>query len=476
MPAERETIPIAGFEKGEQPDFGDNVSIPAWYRLINLYYNSPDELRGRPHRVTQYTNSAHNGLARSPKNALIRLADGNLYVGNSLVDTMDGTGDLVYAHMHDRTILAAGSTAYVLNEAGDTLTSLSHSNIYVVETGQGAFNMRAVFVSSDDKRQAFYSVWMSPDDIGTLITATEANDEYTEGGYLEPVDYDIIDIHKFAGEWVIFTLQCIYRVTLNTDEQGFDPTPIRAFDINIRNIRPVRLGTMIVFWSDKGLWSYSIGENGPTIQPFNTEGIYRTLADSVVDAEARLTADETRGLLFVKPSNSAAVTHVFNFNRNAWTRWDWMVEHAITIGQDTYAVKYADGKTYLLDEADASEEEPYDFTIQSGLWGFGDPRLRKRWAHIGLSVVHDEIMDLALEVIADNIVPNYTPISQVYQPEISRIEQETSAWGRRGSILIQGENRGNLIIPVNDVNNPPIFVDTLIKKPRIPKDLQNAAD
>ena len=472
--AEVANIPIYRFESGQQPDFGETVSLPGWLKLSNLYYNSANEIRGRPHRVVQNSNSALNGLARSPKNTVLALADGNLYNGGSLVAAMGGSGDLVYAHMRDRTILAAGGNAYQLDEAGTTLSNLAHTNVYVVESGQGPFNDRVIYVSSTDKRQPYYSVWGLATDIGTLITATEANDEWTEGGYLNPVDYDIIDIHQFAGEWVIFTLQAIYRVTLNADEQGFNPRIIRQFDVNILDIRPWRFRTGILFWSDRGLMTYSIGENGPVIQDLNMTGVFRTITSQLVESEARLSSDESRSLFFIKPSNATTVTWVYNLRRDAWTEWDFQIEHAVNVGANAYVGKYADGDVYLLDDKDTGEAEPYDFTIQSGLYGFGDPILRKRWDTIGMSFHHTEILDLSIEVISEDIVSSYVPIKQTYQPEIARVEQKSNNSGRRGSILIIGTNRGEFTLPVNDEQNPPIYVKTYVKKPRIPKDQLNA--
>ena len=153
-----------------------------------------------------------------------------------------------------------------------------------------------------------------------------------------------------------------------------------------------------------------------------------------------------------------------------------MIEHSVNISNSTYVGKYGDGKTYLLDDIDANTEEPYTFIIQSGLVGWGDPNSRKRWKSVGINTVHDDMLDLSMEVVSENIVPSYTPVLQQYQPEISRVEQYTGTHGRRGSLLIQGINRGQLILPVNDEQNPPLYVKTLIKKAPIPSDGQNAAD
>lgn len=473
LKAQPDLFNIAQLGGGERPDAGDNVALPALYRLLNFYYATPQELRGRPHCSPHLENVGQiKGLARAADNSLLYLAAGNLYGPDGLIGPMTGVGDLVFAHMRDRTILAAGENAYQYNSDG-SLVDLEIPNIYVVETGYGPAYDRAIYVGRGDRKQAYYSNWGVAGDLGTVIPGA-IEDEWTEGGAMDPTAYDIIDIHLFGGEWVIFTAQAIYITRFAYDEHGFDPVTRRQFDINILDVRPVRFAGGVFLMSDRGLIAYSIGEQGPTVGGDNVnQGILRTLMSQLVPAEARMNVDDTRGLVFIKPNNTFGYTWVLSRATGTWSRWNVRVENAVTISGITYITLTGDQTVYILNDTGG---EGYDFSIQTGLVTCGSPNFRKRWRTIGLCTVHDSIIDVALKVIAENIVPGETPIRKTYQPEVSRIEQGTGAHGRRASLLVDGFNRGELIIPIGDEANPPLYTELLVKKPKTPKGFGSAAD
>lgn len=448
---------------GVVKDGGQSLSLPNFKRLLNLYKPDGQHIYSRPHKSVAYNAVNIQGFMKDAENNFYWVADRKVYKNGTQIGTCNGSGDVRYTFQQNWIVFCCGSSAFRIRN--DAVTDLVKQNVYDVTSGQGPNWERVLYASTNDLYYPFYSEWGLPEDVGEDIASAKYGNLVSEGGDLNKVDSPLLTtkgLFWFAGEWILFTRKYIYRVTLNSDEIGFDPILIKQFifddeDAEILDVRPAKIGAGIVFMTTKGVYIYTIGENGPTIQKMSQQGNQLQLIADVVEGEARFFVNGKRGIVILNPSLASEYVWVFNVNANDWTEWDLKITDMITVGKNTYARIQGYNDIFLLDESTNPDDESFEILFETGVTDFGD-RTTKILREIQMNLSADSFFEVAMAAKANKKSGKNTTYT-TYSGEYDVIRHRVSATGERMSFSVSIKNNGFMTFENGKEQNPVFTLD-----------------
>ena len=445
------------FKGGYRPDYGNLVEVPGWRKLFNLYLDSEEQVYGRPHlKATGFSNIT--GIGISHDNQLVVASNGTLYIGNSPVAGITGSGRLSFDYQTDRTIVCTGGQPVLWD--GINTKQIPRTNIYSLATAGGAYKARLYAVDTENRKRLWVSEALDPSDFAeTFLTDPSgiADDKKTSGGRFYGFSHDILDIREYDNKIVILTEKAFYSMVDaldNTIENvGYFPTLVREYDIDVYDAKPARLTKALLFLNGTGIYLY------PEFDRVPMTGIERTIRALLINGNSHISVDRMRRLIYLCPDDSTPETYIFHVDWKMWTKWDIGIKDCVLIDNVTYA-HTVDDNLYTLEDTKFAGLVPYDITIQSGLSGFDNPSTRKRFKSLSVEFQSEDQFNYFLDILTEKIDLDSIAMNQLLDPT-DRIDTNVGGQSERGSIICIFTNYGQFRL-----SN--IMVNYAEKQPRIP--------
>ena len=406
---------IEKFE-GQRPD-SEYAPLPAWHTFRNLWADQGKKIHSRPFYVP--ASGQHNeiqGMFYDSSNQLVFIADGTLYRNFTPEAEVSVTAPLRFDISRLRTVVATGGTPFVWIGPGEYFP-LPYQNVKALAAFVGVQKLRLAFTTYDDPHRLYITEIGDITDTGTVIVDPRgiANDEWTEGFSIKNLPYEIVDICELNGMILVIHKRGMFTVQPGVNENGFYPDIRERIDTEFLDVRACRDEGQIHLLGPEGPKRIYFHEGFPTFNTYPLVGIEKTLQSALIEAEAAVSVDTQRGLMFVKPNNGDDTTYVWHFNHQFWTEWDGCINDAISVAGTTYISLEGGGYLYRLDD-EGNGSIATEIEMKTGITPILDEGLRKRlrYGHIhfdrleGLEFYSESIAEVFLETV----LPAYAEVEE----------------------------------------------------------------